>query len=202
MRRASVLILMAAMNFDTSALRCVIVPGNGCTGSVRKANWYSWLESELKSAAIFQEVVVPETMPDPIGAKEAVWVPFMRDTLKVDASTVVVGHSSGAVAAMRLAKETKVAALVLMSACHTDLGDPGERAAGYYARPWRWDAIRANAGRIIQFHSDNDPFIPDTEARHVAEKLGSEYSELPGRSHYFTPPFPECLEICRELAAG
>ena len=146
--------------------------------------------------------MLPETMPDPVGAKESVWVPFMRETLKVGADTVVVGHSSGAVAAMRLAEETPVAALVLVSACHTDLGDPGERAAGYYARPWRWDAIRANCGRIIQFHSDNDPFIPDSEARHVAENLQSEYSELPGRSHFFAPPFAECLGVCREIAAS
>ena len=160
--RASVLI-MAAMQIDsTTALRCVIVPGTGCTGRVADANWYGWLENEFNSESQFREVVVPETMPDPVGAKESVWVPFMRETLKVGADTVVVGHSSGAVAAMRLAEETPVAALVLVSACHTDLGDPGERAAGYDARPWRWDAIRANCRRIVQFHSDNDPFIPDT----------------------------------------
>ena len=224
--RASALLIMAAMDISsTTALRCVIVPGNGCTGRVADANWYGWLENELKSESQFREVVLPETMPDPVGAKESVWVPFMRETLKVGADTVVVGHSSGAVAAMRLAEETRVAALVLVSACHTDLGDPGERAAGYYARPWRWDAIRANAGRIVQFHSDNDPFIPDTarsrrpsiapsmrrapdavvqtqEARHVAENLQSEYSELPGRSHFFTPPFAECLGVCREIAAS
>ena len=201
--RASALLIMAAMDISsTTALRCVIVPGNGCTGRVADANWYGWLENELKSESQFREVVLPETMPDPVGAKESVWVPFMRETLKVGADTVVVGHSSGAVAAMRLAEETPVAALVLVSACHTDLGDPGERAAGYYARPWRWDAIRANAGRIVQFHSDNDPFIPDSEARHVAENLQSEYSELPGRSHFFTPPFAECLGVCREIAAS
>ena len=81
--RASVLI-MAAMQIDsTTALRCVIVPGNGCTGRVADANWYGWLENELKSESQFREVVLPETMPDPVGAKESVWVPFMRETLKV-----------------------------------------------------------------------------------------------------------------------
>ena len=35
-------------------------------------------------------------MPDPNLARESVWVPFMRDTLRCDANTVVVGHSSGA----------------------------------------------------------------------------------------------------------
>ena len=98
--RASVLI-MAAMDISGSALRCVIVPGNGCTGRVADANWYGWLERELRRESQFREVVVPETMPDPVGAKESVWVPFMRETLKVGADTVVVGHSSGALAAMR-----------------------------------------------------------------------------------------------------
>ena len=45
-----------------------------------------------------------------------------------DANTVLVGHSSGAVAAMRLLEKTPLLGAVLVSACHTDLGDAGERA--------------------------------------------------------------------------
>ncbi len=33
-----------------------------------------------------------------------------------------------------------------MSACHTDLGIPNEREAGYYSRPWLWQNITAHAG--------------------------------------------------------
>ena len=163
---------------------------------------YGWAETALRGAGVFDEVVLPQTMPDPVAAKESVWVPYMRDELGADASTVVIGHSSGAVAAMRLAEETEVAALILVSACWTDLGDASERAAGYYARPWRWDAIRANAGAIVQFHSDDDPFIPVAESRHVAENLQATYYELSGRSHFFSPPFPELVEACRAIAAA
>lgn len=30
-------------------------------------------------------------MPDPYHARESIWVPFMRETLKCDASTIIVG---------------------------------------------------------------------------------------------------------------
>ena len=63
------LLIMAAMDISsTTALRCVIVPGNGCTGRVADANWYGWLERELRRDSPFREVVLPETMPDPVGA--------------------------------------------------------------------------------------------------------------------------------------
>ena len=197
--RLTVLSAMAAM---TTGLRCVIIPGNGCTGRVADANWYGWLAKTLKKEGIFDEVVLPTRMPDPVAAKESIWVPFIRDDLKADECTVVVGHSSGAEAAMRLAEHTKVKALCLVSACHTDLGDAGEAAAGYYARPWLWDQIRANAERIVQFHGDDDPFIPVAESRHVAENLKSEYSELALRSHFFSPPFPELVEALKSIARG
>jgi len=114
-----------------------------------------------------------------------------------DERTIVVGHSSGAVAAMRLAEQQKVLGIVLISACHTDLGLKSERIAGYYSRPWLWDAIKANAGWILQYHSDNDPFIPVEEARHVAKSLGSDYFELVGKSHYFS--FASITPIMGEL---
>lgn len=41
-------------------------------------------------------------------AGEKIWLPFMRDRLRVGEKTIVIGHSSGAEAAMRLAENTKV----------------------------------------------------------------------------------------------
>lgn len=51
----------------------------------------------------------PRNMPDPVAAREGVWLPFMRRELGVGPDTVVVGHSSGAAAAMRLAETDRVA---------------------------------------------------------------------------------------------
>ncbi|CAM9109291.1 unnamed protein product, partial [Discosporangium mesarthrocarpum] len=114
-------------------------------------------------------------------------LPFIRDELKVGEDTVVVGHSSGAVAAMRLLQTDRLAGVVLVSACHTDLGDKNEQASGYYSRPWEWKKIKENAGFVVQFHSTDDPFIPAVEARHIHEKLASEYEEHTDKSHFFEP---------------
>lgn len=56
-------------------------------------------------------------------------------------------------------------------AAHTDLGDEGERASGYFDTPWDWEAMKPHAGFIHQFHSTDDHLIPVDEARFVAEQL-------------------------------
>ena len=132
----------------------------------------------------------------------AQWLPFLRNECQADETTIVVGHSSGAEAAMRLAEGTQLAGIVLVSACWTDLGEPSEAAAGYYNRPWQWESIKANCGFITQFHSDTDPFIPLSESDHVAANLDSDYRVLEGRSHFFNYPFPELLEEVVGRAAG
>ena len=57
--------------------RVVIVPGNGCGGDVRDANWYGWLEDELRACGDFEEVIL-RTMPDPLRARERIWCPFLE----------------------------------------------------------------------------------------------------------------------------
>jgi predicted alpha/beta hydrolase family esterase len=48
-------------------------------------------------------------MPDPCGASEKLWIPFLREELQCKEDTIIVGHSSGAAAAMRFAETYKVA---------------------------------------------------------------------------------------------
>jgi predicted alpha/beta hydrolase family esterase len=187
----------------------VILPGNGCT-DVWNSNWYGWLARELKERYGESLVVELRDMPDPFVARETEWIPFAKDAMGADAQTLVVGHSSGAVCAMRLAETTRLGGVVLVSACHTDLGDTNERASGYFSRPWDWAAMRGNSTFIHQFHSDDDHLIPVQEARHVAAQLQSvdvghgeasvevggsyTYQELEGHSHFFSP-FPELLQV-------
>ena len=113
--------------------------------------------------------------------------------------------------------------IVLVAACVTDLGDAGERAsgscdthtlsldsaqlahtltqrcihAGYYSRPWEWERIRANVSFVVQFGSDDDPFIPIAEMREVAQQLQSTYHEFTDRGHFQRSKFPELLEALR-----
>ncbi|GAQ84312.1 hypothetical protein KFL_001840110 [Klebsormidium nitens] len=177
-----------------AAVPVIIVPGNG-GGNVRNANWYGWLEEQLKKHG---HKPVLHDMPDPYTARESIWLPFIRDELGADEAAVVVGHSSGAEAGMRLCESTRVRGLVLVSACITDLGDANERASGYYNRPWQWEKIRSNAGWIIQFGSPTDPFLPIAEQRSVADGLKSEYHEIQNGGHFMVEEFSELLHVILE----
>jgi len=137
----------------------------------------------------------PITSPNPDEAYERTWLPFMRNQLGVDDHTIVVGHSSGAEAAMRLCEDTKVKGIVLVSACHSDGGMESEAISGYYNRPWQWQRIKENAGWIVQLHSTNDKLVPVAEGREVAKQLGSECVEHKNKGHYLKHTMPEVVEV-------
>lgn len=191
---------IAASPAPLVAKRVVIVPGNG-GGSVWDGNWYGWLAKELQRRGV---TVGIHDMPDPVRAREAKWLPFIIDRLAGGAenlaNTVVVGHSSGAVAAMRLAESHRLGGVVLVSAYTSDLGDSTERKSGYFSRPWEWDKQKANCGFIVQFSSTDDPFLPMREQRAVRDGLSPaiQYIELPGRSHFFASPFWDLLKLLEE----
>ncbi|KAG8466148.1 hypothetical protein KFE25_001904 [Diacronema lutheri] len=183
-------------------MRVAVLPGNGCV-EVRRSNWYGWLARELTAAGI--EVALVD-MPDPHGASERLWIETCRGALACDARTVVVGHSSGAVCAMRLAETTRLGGLCLVGAYHTDLGHESERAAGYFSRPWQWDAIRANVAPrpfgIVQFGAADDCFLPLEEQEHVATSLRADWRRMDGRSHFMDSTFTELLELLRERCSA
>ena len=180
--------------------RVVIVPGNGCT-PVRSCNWYGWLSDELLQRG-FHDVVLRD-MPDPHVARRSRWLPFLEPFC--DENTILVGHSSGAQAGLRLCEETKIRGLVLVSACVTDLGDSNERRSGYYPspdgadNPWRYDDVVANTAWVSLFASRGDPFLPFSEQMTVARGVKAELFEMPAhRGHFMESTFPELAdEICR-----
>lgn len=93
-------------------MKIAIIPGNGA-GDVFHANWYGWAHKQInKMENISCDL---QNMPDPITARESIWIPFMRDHMGCDEDTIIIGHSSGAEAAMRFAEKYKVKGIILVS---------------------------------------------------------------------------------------
>ncbi|XP_077138936.1 serine hydrolase RBBP9 isoform X2 [Ranitomeya variabilis] len=105
----------------------VLVPGNG-GGNVESCIWYGWAKKRLDKIPNFKCVL--RNMPDPFTARESVWLPFMASELQCDSKTILIGHSSGAAAAMRFAETHQVFAIILVAAYTSDLGDENERESG------------------------------------------------------------------------
>lgn len=184
------------MQQDT--IKAIIVPGNG--GDSYMSRWRPYVKAELEKLGIS---VTNVDFPDPILASMNVWLPFLKE-LGADEQTILIGHSSGAEAAMRYAENNKLLGTVLVSACHTDLGLDNEKEAGYYDAPWQWDKIKNNQQWIVQFHSTDDPFIVPEEARFVHDKLGSEYYEFTDRGHFEhnQNEFPELIATIKSKLNG
>nr|XP_033793035.1 serine hydrolase RBBP9 isoform X2 [Geotrypetes seraphini] len=176
--------------------KAAIVPGNGA-GNVESCLWYGWTRKRLEKIPNFQCLL--RNMPDPITARESQWLPFMESELQCDERTVIIGHSSGAVAAMRYAETHMVYAIILVSAYTSDLGDDNERASGYFNRPWHWEKIRQNCRIIVQFGSTDDPFLPWNEQQAVADSLGADLHKYTNRGHFQNTEFNELVSVVQKM---
>ena len=128
----------------TQKPKVLIVPGNG-GGDMENSNWYRWMKENLQKNGID---VAMSNMPDPVVANKDIWLNFIKEELaenkgdpknwgehggaynatkKFTPSTtldncIVVGHSSGAVAAMRLAELYKLKGIFIVAGYHSHLG--------------------------------------------------------------------------------
>lgn len=178
-------------------IKVILIHGNG--GSTAGDIWLPWLERELTALGLD---VISRTFPDNVKARSRYWLPFI-DELGADENTILVGHSSGAVAAMRYAETHRILGSALVGVCHTDLGDSGEAASGYYDAPWDWQRIRANQEWIGIFNSRDDPHIPIREPRFIAAQLRCSYFESEDRGHFVdTPTLPEVAEFVRRKVSA
>ncbi|HWC57950.1 MAG TPA: alpha/beta hydrolase [Candidatus Paceibacterota bacterium] len=170
-------------------VKIIFIPGNG-GGNPTKDHWFPYVKEIFEKQGI---EVISKPFPDSFLARQRIWLPYI-EKLGADENTILIGHSSGAIAALRYAEKSKILGSVLVSGYHTDLHHPLEIASGYFRKPWQWDAIRRNQQFIIQFNSSDDDFIPIEEARFVHEKLDSDYTEFSDRGHFFQNTFPEIIE--------
>lgn len=160
--------------------------------------WTPWVKQELEKLGLN---VIAETFPDSIIAREKYWIPFLKDQLSVDENTILIGHSSGACAAMRFAEDNKIMGSILIGATYTDLGYETEKESGYFDRPWEWDKIKVNQQWIVQFNSKDDKYIPIEHFRYIHDMLNTEYYEFEDRGHMcgtMDNTFPEVVEVIKK----
>jgi serine hydrolase len=158
--------------------------------------WPAWLKIELEKLGFGTFF---ETMPDSIIARAEYWLPFLKEHVKADENDVLVGWSSGAVAAMRYAEENPIKGSILVSPSYTDLGDELEKQSGYFDKPWRWQKIKANQQNIALIFGGDDPYIPQEEFEFITKQLEPTQIKIPGGKHFIErSEFPELLQYIKE----
>lgn len=173
--------------------KIIMIHGNG--SSTLEGIWFPEVKMELEAVGL---EVIAETMPDNIIARSSIWLPYIQDVLGADWNCIIIGHSSGAVAAMRYAENHSLYGSVLVAASHTDLGMYTEKQSGYFDEPWHWDSIKANQNWTTQFASKDDPYIPIEEARHIHEMLDTEHQEKAYAGHFVDLAFVGLIKVIHQ----
>lgn len=177
--------------------KVIFIPGNG--GGSPKDNWFPSVKAVLEENGV---KVFAREFPDNELARKSYWLPYLKNELQVDEHSILVGHSSGAIAALALAQEQKVLGSILVGAYHSDLGLETEKLSGYFDVPWEWENIRKNQQWTILFASQDDPWIPISEPRFIHQALNCEYHEFTNKGHfggdYLKLQFPELTHCLLE----
>lgn len=150
------------------------------TSANPQANWFGWLKSilELNNYKVWVPQLPNADRPDMKAYHDFI---FGSD-FEFDEQTLIIGHSSGAVATLSLLEALpdgqKIDTAVMVGVYRPELRAFSSR------EPIDPEKVRSKARRLVFIHSDNDPFCPLEDAKYFADALGAELVVLPGRDHF------------------
>lgn len=154
------------------------------TDATSQDNWFPWLQKKLQESG--WKVWVPD-LPQAEKPNLQRYNDFIFSSDWVfDKDSILIGHSSGAVAILgllqKLPKDTVVDTAVLVGSFKDDLG--WDSLGELFEESFDFEKIKQQAKRFIFIHSDNDPFCPLEHAQYLSKKLGGELMIEKGAQHF------------------
>lgn len=161
-----------------------------------EGDWYPWLKTELEKKGY--KVSVPEIPTMGTGNPDMeTMVKYVFENNLVDKDTVVIGHSLGAVLALRLAERAKFAKGILLSGW--DYNDLTPQHQSFWVRMTDHNTIKANVPNWVTIISDNDPYVTKAIAHEMAGRLGAQIVDAGVKGHFLVKDgvmqIPELLEF-------
>jgi len=171
------------------------------TNNNSEGNWFPWLAKKLKSRGY---KVWSPNLPDaenPDDERYSSYI-FRNKEWSFNSETIIVGHSSGGVAALKLLqrfpKDVVIDKSITVGAFVETHG--WSDIKGLFVPPFDFNEIKNHAKKFIIYHSDNDPYVPVTDAHYLQKNLNGEFILMRGQKHFnleYGPKykqFPELLE--------
>jgi predicted alpha/beta hydrolase family esterase len=128
-------------------------------------------------------------MPDTNHPRIDAWVEAIRSLVGIPRpDDAFVGHSLGCIAIIRyletLTEGQRVGKAVFVAGFYEELGDDYEELRSFVDGPVDWDAVKAACPSFSVIHSDDDPSVPTSCGRDLAEKLGVPFELHTGYGHF------------------
>ncbi len=168
-------------------LRCFIV--HGWDGSPQEG-WYPWLKKELTKKHLNIQVL---KMPNSSQPKISQWVSFLKKRVGTPTEeTFLVGHSIGCQTILRylalLPKHVHIGGVILI-APWVHLKNLETEEEKKIAKPWlktplQWKKILVHTNTNIAIFSDNDPYVPQTDARVFKKRLNAKIILVHKKGHF------------------
>lgn len=155
------------------------------TGSTSQDNWFPWLGKKLK--LLGYDVWTPD-LPRADKPNIERYNAYIKtnQNFTIGENTILIGHSSGAVAILglleSLPEDTVVEACYLVGSFKDDLG--WDALSELFLKPFDFDKIRQHARRWYFLHADNDPYCPLSHAEFLQSQIGGDLIVLPGQKHF------------------
>ena len=172
-------------------------------GNQNQSNWFPWLKKELEKRGY--KVFLPE-LPQAWQPNIQRYWNFLQDKASFNTETVLIGHSSGATAILgileKLPQGIKIKAAILVAGF---IKDRSWNCQGLFPHLFDWKRISNAAKEIFVIHSNNDPYVPLTDAQEIATNLHTKVILKPNQGHFnlsASPKFkkfPFLLEIFDKL---
>jgi predicted alpha/beta hydrolase family esterase len=167
---------------------------HGTSGS-SDSNWLPWLKAELENAG--WEVWAPD-LPNADEPNIKSYNKYLLSRKWVfDDETIIIGHSSGAVAALGLLQvlpaNTTIKQCVLVGSFKDDLG--WTNLGGLFEEPFDFDGIKKHCSNFLLIHSDNDPYCPLEHAQYLAKELDGTLRLEPGQKHFSEETDPKYISF-------
>lgn len=152
--------------------------------------FFPWLKRELELRGYSVEV---PAMPDAETPSYEKWVPFIESLVGTpDEDTLVVGHSMGGQAALRVLERLpeggRIGTVVLVAPVVDRIEgmSPEDEvvARPWLDRPFDVEKIKRSVGALVGIFSDNDRWIPLASETVVRDQMGAKTVVLPGRGHF------------------
>lgn len=161
---------------------------HGTYGS-SQSNWLPWLRSELEK--LEWKTWVPDLpRADKPSTKRYNKFLLKNNQWDFNNDSIIVGHSSGAVAILGLLQALPEDVLVdscylIGSFSHVLTEDPDwEMLKGMFEEPFDFRYIKMRAKKFIFIHSNDDPYCPLEQAKYLANKLDGELIVKKGQKHF------------------
>ncbi len=161
-------------------------------GGYPDEGWLPWLHIELEKVGY---TVERPSMPDTDNPRIETWVPFLASTVNTpNEETLLVGHSIGCQTILRyletFSSGRKVAQVILVAPWLGLTPETlDENESEEIARPWidtpiDFEKVKTHCDNFTCIFSDNDSFVPLTDADIFKEKLGTKIIVEHEKGHF------------------